>query len=64
MILYYVKIIVMHGYIESALTSAYKALSESDSPYLCPRCMINKQTQEIDSLRQLVKSLTNDLALI
>ena len=50
MILYYVKVIVMHGYIESALASAYEALSESDSPYLCPRCMINKQTQEIDSL--------------
>ena len=26
--------------------------------------MINKQTQEIDSLKQLVKALTNDLALI
>ena len=43
---------------------AYDALSESDSPYLCPHCMINKQTQEIDSLKQLVKALTNDLALI
>ena len=43
---------------------AYEALSESDSPYFCPHCMINKQTQEIDSLKQLVKTLTNDLALI
>ena len=43
---------------------AYDALSESDSPYLCPHCMINKQTQEIDSLKQLVKASTNDLALI
>ena len=43
---------------------AYDALSESDSPYLCPHCMINKQTQEINSLKQLVKALTKDLALL
>ena len=26
----------------------YQALSESDTPYLCPHCMLNKQAQEID----------------
>ena len=25
----------------------YQALSESDAPYLCPHCMLNKQAQEI-----------------
>ena len=64
----YVRAIVMHGYIEHTYIGlnkhAYEAFSESDSPYLCPHCMINKQAQEIDNLKQLVKTLTNDLVLI
>ena len=41
---------------------SFEALSESESPYLCPHCILSKQTKEIEDLKQLVKSLTENLS--
>ena len=41
---------------------SYEALSESESPYLCPHCTLSKQTKEIEDLKQLVKSLAENLS--
>ena len=43
------------------LKQSYEALSESESPYLCPHCMLSKQMKEIEDLKQLVKSLAENL---
>jgi len=42
----------------------YEALTGADNPYLCPHCLLNKQSHELDDLRQQVKTLTDDLTLI
>ena len=31
---------------------SYEALSELESPYLCPHCMLSKQTKEIEDLKR------------
>ena len=41
---------------------SYEDLSESESPYLCPHCILSKQTKEIEDLKQLVKSLAENLS--
>ena len=40
---------------------AYDILSESDEPYFCAYCMSCKQNTEINNLKSLVKSLTDEL---
>ena len=37
-------------------------LGGSNDPYLCPTCVISKQSKEISKLRVLVKSLTSELS--
>ena len=41
---------------------SYEALNDSESPYLCPHCVLNKQTKKIEDLKQLVKSLAKNLS--
>ena len=40
---------------------SYEVLSKSESPYLHPHCMLSKQMKEIEDLKQLVKSLAENL---
>ena len=35
-----------------------------NNPYLYPNCMINKQSNEITELKNLIKSLTNKLSTL
>ena len=42
----------------------YVALGQSDDPYLCPHCAFAEYEQEIDSLKDQVKSLSEELTLL
>ena len=42
----------------------YVALGQSDEPYLCPHCAFAQYEQEIDSLKDQVKSLSEELTLL
>lgn len=41
--------------------AAFKLVCESDKPFFCPNCRLDKQTLELSSLREMVTSLTCDL---
>ena len=42
--------------------TAYKQLSESDSPFLCGQCRLNAQELEIKALRDLASGLSSQLS--
>ena len=39
-------------------------LSNCEDPYLCPNCIITKQSDEITELKNLVKNLTSQLTML
>ena len=39
----------------------YEKVGKSDDPYICPNCIIIKQSQEITELKIIVKDLTNKI---
>ena len=39
----------------------YGKAGKSDDPYICPNCIIIKQSQEITELKNIVKDLTNKI---
>ena len=43
---------------------AYSSLSDSNDPFFCPHCRMNKQELELESLRNLVSSLSAHLSLV
>ena len=51
----------MHRKCVSMSKIIYDKLSNCEEPYLCPNCIITKQTEEITKLKDLVKELTTQL---
>lgn len=43
---------------------AFKSVCESDKPFYCPQCRLDKQELEIMSLRDLVSKLSSKLSLV
>ena len=44
--------------------AAFKAVSESDDPFYCPQCRLDKQDLELKSLRVLACSLSSKLSAV
>ena len=42
----------------------YIAIGKSNDPYVCPHCKFDAQQKEVDKLRDTVKTVSNELALL
>ena len=51
----------LHRRCVSMSKSMYDKLGESEIPYLCPNCMLSKQSNEITELKNLIKALTTQV---
>ena len=54
----------MHRKCVGMSKTVFDNLSGSNDPYLCPTCIISKQSNEIAELKNLVKSLTSELSTL
>ena len=54
----------MHRKCVSMSKIVYDKLSNCEDPYLCPNCIITKQSDEIAELKNLVKNLTSQLTML
>lgn len=40
----------------------FAKISKSSSPFLCPQCRLDKQANEIDSLKSMISNLSSEIA--
>jgi len=52
----------LHRHCAGLSRKAFEQVSKSDDPFFCPQCRLDKQDMEIQSLRQLVSSLSSELS--